>query len=98
MQTLCISTCTKSGLEVQILDYMHRKPPRRGLCYDFLCIGSFCMFPPLYYEASLAYLILSISCDSPILMNMVLLQNSATKASKHTLQNSVALDKVCLLI
>ena len=29
------------------------------------------MFPPLYYEASLAYLILSISCDSPILMNMV---------------------------
>ena len=73
MQTLCISTCTKSGLEVQILDYMHRKPPRSGLCYDFLSVGSFYMFPPLYYEASLAYLILSISYNSPILMNMELL-------------------------
>ena len=71
MQKLCISMYTKSGLEVQILDYMHYKPPRSGLCYDFLCVGSLYMFPPLYYEASLAYLILSISCGSPILMNMV---------------------------
>ena len=72
MQTLCISTYTKSSLEVQILDYVHCKPPRSGDCYDFLCVGSLYMFPPLHYGASLAYLILSISCDSPILMNMVL--------------------------
>ena len=71
MRTLCISTYTKSSLEVQILDYVHCKPPRSGDCYDFLCVGSFYIFPPLHYGASLAYLILSISCDSPILMNMV---------------------------